>query len=295
MRPRALEQRALDLLAGHVVGVHDPLLAVSPLAREVQVAALVPRELRAELQELLHRGTALAAHRLHRRGVAQPVAGDVRVLDVRLDGVVLRDDGAYPALRVVRAALVRDILRDDGHRAVPRSLQRVAQAGDSAADHEEIDAHRLRRRRPSRGGRGRRRGGPPRGRRAVLVGVRLGCINDRARRAGRATSGRAEPAGNRRGHGRRRAVVRRESADGGDSRDVDASRGGFHAAGAAGARGDRATGGEGRHLGCRTRLRTFSDASRSGRALEALGTSEGEGAKRDVTTSRRASKDSTLD
>ena len=67
---------------------------------------------------------------------------------------------------------------------------------------------------------------------------------------GRATSGRAEPAGNRRGRGRRRAVVPRgRSADGGDSRDGDASRGGFHAADAAGARGDRATRGEGRHFG----------------------------------------------
>ena len=70
VRPRALEQRALDLLASHVVGVHDPLLAVSPLARAVQVAALVPRELRAELRSFCT-AAALAAHRLHRRGVAR--------------------------------------------------------------------------------------------------------------------------------------------------------------------------------------------------------------------------------
>jgi hypothetical protein len=67
--------------------------------------------------------------------------------------------------------------------------------------------------------------------------------------------------------------VPRESAEGGDSRDGDASRGGFHAAGAAGACGDRATRGEGRHFGSIARLRASSDASGSGRAVEALGTS----------------------
>jgi hypothetical protein len=60
-RPRRREQRALDLGARRVGGVHDAAPAVAALAREVEAAGRVAAEGGAEARKLEHARGALAA------------------------------------------------------------------------------------------------------------------------------------------------------------------------------------------------------------------------------------------
>ena len=71
--------------------------------------------------------------------VAQPGAGAQRVLDVQLERVVVAHHGGDPALRVVGAALRAVLLGDDRDASVRGDLEREDQAGDPAADHQEVD------------------------------------------------------------------------------------------------------------------------------------------------------------
>ena len=139
--PGALEQRALDLLAGHVRRVHDAVLGVPALPRQVQRTARPPRKLASKRDELVNRVFPLGAHHVHRRLVAEEIARDLRVPRVLLRGVVRIDHRRDAALGVVCAPLVRHILGHHRDFAVLRSLQRVGEAGDAAADDEEVDAN----------------------------------------------------------------------------------------------------------------------------------------------------------
>ena len=141
MRASALQERAFDLFARHVRGVDDAVLAVPTLPGEVKLAGLVAGELGAEADELIDGVSALAAHDFHGGVVAEEIASHLGVPDVLLHGVVEGDDGGDAALGVVGGALVGDVLGDDGHLARLSGFEGVAQAGDAAADDEEVDAH----------------------------------------------------------------------------------------------------------------------------------------------------------
>jgi len=68
VRVRSGQQRALNLLARHVRGVHDAARAVPALLGEVQAAVLVAREAGAHLHQLHDARGALLAHHLHGPG-----------------------------------------------------------------------------------------------------------------------------------------------------------------------------------------------------------------------------------
>ena len=68
------------------------------------------------------------------------VPGHHGVLDVRFDRVISAQHGADAALGILRAALGRLLLGDDGHTAVLGHLEGVAQAGDAAPQHQEVHA-----------------------------------------------------------------------------------------------------------------------------------------------------------
>ena len=60
------------------------------------------------------------------------------VIDMVLDRVGLVKHRANATLGVLRAALVGIVLGDDGHVAVLSRLEGVSQAGDAAADYQEV-------------------------------------------------------------------------------------------------------------------------------------------------------------
>lgn len=74
----------------------------------------------------------------------QPAAVDVvssnhRVLDVRLDSVVLAQHGADATLGVLSATLAGLSLGDDGNAAVLCHLERIAKAGNPTANDQEVE------------------------------------------------------------------------------------------------------------------------------------------------------------
>jgi len=73
------------------------------------------------------------------------VAGDDGVLDVGVHRVQRVQHGAHAALRILGAAVARGALGHHRHAAVLGHLERVGQAGDAAAQDQEIEGARGRR------------------------------------------------------------------------------------------------------------------------------------------------------
>jgi hypothetical protein len=93
-----------------------------------------------QLDQLAHARRPLAHQHVHRVGVAEPRAGDQRVLLVQLGRVVRPERRRDPALRPVGAALGAALLGDDRHRAVRDDLEREEQPRDPAPDHHHVGA-----------------------------------------------------------------------------------------------------------------------------------------------------------
>src|SRR5206468_12188763 len=134
------------LAPGRVGGVQDAPLGVPALAPEVVlvvvgVAAQV--EVRAQGDEIAHPVRALAYHHLDRVAVAEPVAGGERVGDVRLEAVLRAPHRGDAALRVAAVALGEPVLGDQRDVPGARALERAGEAGDAAAEHQEValDGH----------------------------------------------------------------------------------------------------------------------------------------------------------
>src|SRR5262249_28811201 len=116
VRARALEERALDLCAGRVGRVYDATRGVAALAREVDLPLLVVQA-RAPRDELAPPVGALTRADLGDHLVAEPRAGDERVLHVRGRAVVGPEDRGDAALRPPRVGLLARALGDDQHGA----------------------------------------------------------------------------------------------------------------------------------------------------------------------------------
>ena len=141
-----LAEGADHLAPGRVGGVQDAPLRVPALAPEVVlvvvgVAAQV--EVRAQGDEIAHPVRALAHHHLDRVAVAEPVAGGERVGDVRLEAVLRAPHRGDAALRVAAVALGEPVLGDQRDVPGARALERAGEAGDAAAEHQEValDGH----------------------------------------------------------------------------------------------------------------------------------------------------------
>ena len=144
--PRAAlpQQRGVHGPPGGVGRVGDAARAVAALARQVQRAAiLVPREGHAESEQPVDRRGALRQDAAHGVGVAQPGAGDQRVLHVRLDAVVRRLRRRDAALRPGAGAIVRRALAQHGHAQMRRQRQGGGHAGQAGADDEHVCRFRM--------------------------------------------------------------------------------------------------------------------------------------------------------
>ena len=139
--PAAARRRAgaLDLLAGGVLVVGDAAPRVAALPGEVEPVGTLPVELDPQrlepadpLRRLLHR-------HLDRVQVAQPRAGDERVLDVERELVVRAEDRGHPALGVLGVALLAVPLGQDEDAAVAGRLEGEGEAGHPPAQDQEID------------------------------------------------------------------------------------------------------------------------------------------------------------
>ncbi len=148
LQRKRLDQRGLDGLAGHVLDVQHAALGVAALAAEVVAAVRIPRKFQTELDQLLHAGRAVAHDLAHNLFVAQAVAGHQGVLHVLVDVIGFGRDHRDAALGIVGVGFGLVFLGQDSHRtAEPCGLQREAQAGDAAADHQDVKrrsgAHRI--------------------------------------------------------------------------------------------------------------------------------------------------------
>ena len=95
-----------------------------------------------ERDELAQPGRALGAQHAHGVDVAQPDAGDERVLQVVLGGVLRAERGGDAALRPARGAVVDEHLGDEQDAARAGGVQRGGQPGDAGADDDDVGRRR---------------------------------------------------------------------------------------------------------------------------------------------------------
>ena len=142
VRQGRLDQGALDLAAGDVLGVQDAPLAVPPLAGEVvRLAARVLGELDPPLDQVGDHLGAVLNHTAHHLFVADAGAGHQGILDVGVEGVLGRGDRGDPPLRVVGGGLRYIAFGEQGNGPVGRRLQREGEPRDAATDHQKITLH----------------------------------------------------------------------------------------------------------------------------------------------------------
>ena len=123
-------------------------MRVPAFAAEVVLAVLLARRRRSSssCRARSGRGRASGPSRttdLDDVAMAEPGAGDERVLGVRLEAVLRAPDRGDAALRVLARALGQAVLRDQRDGAVACALERAGEPGDAAADDEDfgLDRH----------------------------------------------------------------------------------------------------------------------------------------------------------
>ena len=135
----ALPQRAADFAAGRIVRVQHAAHAVRRLVPERKRAGRVAIEPRAPVDELADVARAVArparAPRTRRR---EPSPARNRVGGMKVGAVVGADGRRNAALRVAGVALVGIRLGEDDDATGRRERARGAQAGDAAANDEEV-------------------------------------------------------------------------------------------------------------------------------------------------------------
>ena len=143
MRGDHLPEHLTDRSAGRVPHVQHAPHAVRGLAAQRWLSLLVPVEGRAPLDQLAHVARALADEHVNGLGKTEAVAGGERIARVEIRRVVGADRRGDAALRVSGVALARIGFGQEHDAAGVGQRDRRAQAGDPAADHEEIgdDAH----------------------------------------------------------------------------------------------------------------------------------------------------------
>ena len=142
IRSYGLEQGALDLAAGDVLGVQDAPLGVASLAAEIKfafaIAIFALGKFHSEFDQLhdaLRAGLDNAANDLL---VAQSRTGNQRVLHVALERILLACHCGDAALRVVGVRFRPAFFRDDGNRPGVGHLECERQPGDPAAEDDVI-------------------------------------------------------------------------------------------------------------------------------------------------------------
>ena len=119
-----------------IVGmVQDAELAVPALTVQVKLAFLVAVKVHAPPQQLLNLCRSLGDNLFHRLGVAEPVTGHHRVVDVLVKVVHLQvGHGGYTALCEVGVGLFHLGFAHEGHGARFCHLEGKTHTGYTAAD-----------------------------------------------------------------------------------------------------------------------------------------------------------------
>jgi hypothetical protein len=137
-----LPECAADLAAGRVAGVEDAADRVRRLASERGLAVLITIEGGTPLDELAYVSRPVRDEHVHGGLYAQAVASRDRVSTVQFRGIIGPDGGSDATLGVSGVALARVRLRQDDHGAGRCKRDGGAEAGDAAADDQEIATHR---------------------------------------------------------------------------------------------------------------------------------------------------------
>ena len=141
-----LNQRGLHCGAGGVGHVHDAPRAVAAFAREVQVTVVLGAEGHAHGLQPGNRLRRLLHHKLGGRHVAQSRACDQGVVHMRGKAVGLVPHSGNATLGPATGAFAHRAFGDDGNPVFFRQQERRAQAGQAAADDQDVKLQRLRRR-----------------------------------------------------------------------------------------------------------------------------------------------------
>ena len=135
-----LDERGFDGFAGHVLHVQHATFGVSAFPSEVVAAGGIAGKLKTEIDQFLHARRAVAQNFPHDFLITQTVAGDEGIADVFVHIVGLTGYNRDAALRVVGVGLGLILLGENRDRvAETRDLERKAQAGDAAADYEDVE------------------------------------------------------------------------------------------------------------------------------------------------------------
>ena len=132
-----LHQRPLDLPPRQVIGMDNPVYGVPPFPPQVERPVPV-RETDAHLDQIPEALGSFPHHDLDCVAVRQPHPGGERVPDMKVKRIHRGHHGRDTPLRIVGVRLGLLLFRDDGHRPVPRGLQRVRESCDPAADDQKI-------------------------------------------------------------------------------------------------------------------------------------------------------------
>ena len=135
--PRRGHQGPFDFAAGHVVGMENPPLAVSPFTGQV-VAVAAGGELYPPVDQVADDLRPFLDHHPHHVFVADAGAGHQGVFDMGIEGVLLGEDRCDATLGIVRGGFGDFPLGDHRDLAVFGRLQRKGETGDTAADDEKI-------------------------------------------------------------------------------------------------------------------------------------------------------------
>ena len=137
------DQRARDLGAGGVAaGVRDPVAVVAALAGQLDLALGVAVELRARARRARAPASGPSVTRMRTASaVAQPDAGDERVVEVLLRGVLGVERRGDAALRPRGRARREHGLGHEQHPVDPLAQpQRAGQPGDAGPHHDDVGA-----------------------------------------------------------------------------------------------------------------------------------------------------------
>ncbi len=137
VREDSFEEDPLDLLAGEIVEMDDPVRRVTALSRKREASPLAC-EIDPVRDQILDTPRSFPHHHVDDRSPAEPRAHPERVLDVGLERVLGVDHRSDPPLREGRVGVGRAALRDDADGPAFRGLEREEEARDSAANNEKI-------------------------------------------------------------------------------------------------------------------------------------------------------------
>ena len=133
-------ERSGDRVARAVADLEQALARCAAAAGEA-IAAVLPRELDAELLEPVDRRGRLGGEDLDERAVGRLVRAAPDVLGVQLGRVVLADGGLDAALRLRRVAgLDAALRRERNARTGPLGGDSGGEAGGPAAEHEHVES-----------------------------------------------------------------------------------------------------------------------------------------------------------